>query len=575
MNEDDRRDRECAEKELIARAFSQKDENVWEGKLDIGLRKPIRIRVEFTDKFPYELPELFVENLSKQFDQIVPHVNDKGKICIADGSVLLDSERPDQIVVDALCKAQSLLRDGIEGKLDADIGEEFISYLDFDSISYTICNPFTPISKEISLLEFKGFYSNRTSQLFADDLESGKKWLSKMNFDFQNEKKSWFHVLAKPITPPNYKSTYRIKHFFRDLKNNSASHKDYDRFMTWLKEVGLPVLVLVSIPISETSGTALYGVSLKKPSEKKAKKGGFRGKLPIERELDLILIDPAEQNLIIRLDPEYLLARGGTEVALRKFSIALAGCGALGSFLAEKFALMGVGNIRLIDNEDLSNDNIHRHVLGVGCFRMNKAQAMKILLERRFPHLSIDYMNDDIIDVLTEEQNFVTEADLLCIALGNETLELNINRILKRKMPRMHAWVEPLGIGGHVFVTGFPQDASCFSCLFERDETLGLMNMAAFAAPGQNYSKRYAGCSGLFTPFSALHADRTALEAANIATDILKGSQQKNQLVSWYGDPRAFLDAGFNTTKRVNLFKTCPVLKFEIPQKNDCICKKW
>jgi molybdopterin/thiamine biosynthesis adenylyltransferase len=480
MNEDDRRNKESAEKELIARAFSQKGENVWEGKLDIGLRKPIRIRVEFADKFPYELPELFVENLSKQFDQIVPHVNNKGKICIADGSVLLDSERPDRIVVDALCKAQSLLRDGIEGKLDADIGEEFISYLDFDSISYTICNPFAPISKEISLLEFKGFYSNRTSQLFADDLESGKKWLSKMDFDFQNEKKSWFHVLAKPITPPNYKSTYRIKHFFRDLKNNSLSYKDYDRFMTWLKEVGLPVLVLVSIPISETSGTALYGVSLKKPSEKKAKKGGFRGKLPIERELDLILIDPAEQNLIIRFDPEYLLARGGAEVALRKFSIALAGCGAIGSFLAEKFALMGVGNIRLIDNEDLSNDNIHRHVLGVGCIRMNKAQAMKILLERRFPHLSIEYMNDDIIDVLTEEQNFITEADLLCIALGNETLELNINRILKKKMPRMHAWVEPLGIGGHIFVTGLTQGASCFSCLFERDETLVPCNIVSF-----------------------------------------------------------------------------------------------
>jgi len=575
MNEEDRRDKECAEKELMARAFSQKGENVWAGKLDIGLRKPIRIRVEFTGKFPYELPGLFVEDPSKQLHQLVPHVNNKGKICIAHDGILLDSERPDRIVIDALNKAQSLLRDGVEGKLDADIGEEFISYLDFDSVSYTICNPFAMTSKEISLLEFKGFYSNRTSHLFADDLEAGKKWLSKMNFDFINEKKSWFHVLARPITPPNHKSTYRNKHFFRDIKNNSASNKDYDRFIEWLKKSGLPVLVLVSIPISETSGTALYGVSLNKPSEKMAKKGGFRSKPPVERELDLIFIAPAEQNLVIRLDPEYLLARGGAEIALREFSIALIGCGALGSCLAEKFALMGVGNLRLIDNEPLSNDNIHRHVLGVGCLGMNKALAMKIFLERRFPHLSIEYMDDDIIDILADEQNFITETDLLCIALGNETLELNINRILKRQMPRIHTWVEPLGIGGHVFATGVSQDASCFNCLFERDETFGLKNMAAFAAPGQNYSRRYAGCSGLFTPFSALHADRTALEAANLAADILKGLQQRNQLVSWYGDPHAFLDAGFQTTKRVNLFKTCPVSKFEIPQKNDCICRKW
>lgn len=575
MNDEDAISRKCAEKEFIAKAFSQKGENVWEGKLDIGLRKPIRIRVEFTDKFPYELPALFVEDLSKQFHQLVPHVNNKGKICIADDSILLDSERPDRIVIDALCKAQSLLRDGIEGKLAADIGEEFISYLDFDSVSYTICNPFVVSSKEISLLEFKGFYSNSISHLLADDLESGKKWLSKMNFDFQSEKKSWFHVLARAITPPDYKSTYRTKHFFRDIKNNSVSNKDYDRFMEWLKKVGLPVLVLVSIPISETSGRALYGVSLKKPSEKMAKKGGFRGKLSIERELDLILIEPVEQNRVIRLDPEYLLPRGGAEIALRKFSIAIAGCGALGSCLAEKFALMGIGNLRLIDNESLSNDNIHRHVLGVGYLRMNKAQAMKILLERRFPHLSIEYMDDDIVDVLTDEQNFITDTNLLCIALGNETLELNINRIMKRQMPRLHTWVEPLGIGGHVFATGLTNACSCFSCLFERDEIFGLQNMAAFSAPGQNFSRRYAGCSGLFTPFSALNTDRTALEVVSLATDILKGLQQRDQLVSWYGDPRAFLDAGFKTTKRVNLFKTRPVLKFEIPQKQDCICKKW
>jgi molybdopterin/thiamine biosynthesis adenylyltransferase len=275
------------------------------------------------------------------------------------------------------------------------------------------------------------------------------------------------------------------------------------------------------------------------------------------------------------LDHEYLLNRGGALSDLRDRCVTIAGCGAVGSYLAEKIASMGVGNLRLIDNDDLSNDNVHRHFLGVECLRMNKAYAMKLFLEKRFPHLSIEYMNDDIVDVLNKDRDFITGADLFCIALGHETLELNINRILKREMPRIHAWVEPLGIGGHVFATGLSDGGGCFRCLFERDDTSGLRNMSAFSAPDQNFSRTYAGCSGLFTPFSVLHADRTALEAAALAADILKGLQKKNLLLSWYGDRGAFLEAGFRQSERIRQFSPGQVNKFEIPQIHDCKCKQW
>jgi molybdopterin/thiamine biosynthesis adenylyltransferase len=291
--------------------------------------------------------------------------------------------------------------------------------------------------------------------------------------------------------------------------------------------------------------------------------------------LSLILTLPAEQNKIVRLDREYLLNRGGALSDLRDCCVAIAGCGAVGSYLAAKIASLGVGNIRLIDNDHLSNDNVHRHFLGVECLFMDKAYAMKLFLERRFPHLNIEYMNDDIIDILTDDRDFITGADLFCIALGHETLEMNINYILKREMPRIHAWVEPLGIGGHVFATGLSDNGSCFRCLFERDETLGLRNMSAFSAPGQNFLKTYAGCSGLFTPYSILHADRTALEAATLTADILRGLQKRNLLLSWYGDPGAFLDAGFRQTERIRLFSPGQFLKDYIPQKHDCVCRQW
>ncbi len=563
----------CAESELAARAFSRKGDGIWEGNLNIGLIKPIRVRVEFTDKFPDELPKLFVD--CNKLPRLVPHVDRNGKICIANEGILIDSEKPGQIMIETLIRARTLLRDGLEGKLDSDICAEFLSYLDSDSFLYSICNSQSVSSKEISLLEFRGFIPRRNVYLFADDLKSGKKWLSKMDFEFINEEKSWLHVLSRQIIPPDYKSKYRNKHFLRDIKNNSSAD-EYNRFMKWLRTVGLPAFVLVSIPVSETSGKALYAISLNKPSEKEAKKGGFRSGLPFEIELSLIAIHRAKQNSVIRLDREYLLNRGGAFPKLEDRCVAIIGCGAVGSFLAEKIASLGIGHIRLIDKDFLSNDNVHRHSLGVECFRMEKAYAMKLFIEKRFPHLNIEYMCDDIIDILADEPDFITGADLLCIALGNETLELRINRFLKQEIPRLHAWVEPLGIGGHVFATGLSDGGGCFNCLFDRDENIGLRNMSAFSAPGQNFLKTFAGCSGFFTPYSVLHADRTAIEAAALAVDILKGSQKgTNCLLSWYGNPREFLEAGFKPSDRVRLFKPGQVAKNYIPQKNDCICRQW
>lgn len=571
MNETDRMAVECAKKELVARAFSYKGENTWEGRIDIGLAKPIKIRVELTDRFPYELPNLYVDY--KRLPRIVPHVDRKGKICIAEAEILIDSERPDQIIIEALSIAESTLRDGLAGKSDSDIAEEFLSYLEINSKSNSICNPTPGYPKEISLLEFKGFHHRQPGNLFADDLESGKNWLNKMDFEFLSERKAWFYVLSQPIMPPDYKTKYRNKHFIKDIKNNS-SPQEYSRFIEWLKAVGLPAPILVSIPISETSGTALYAIYLNKPSEKEAKKGGFRGKLPFDVEIGLIMVLHAEQSLIVRLDRQYLINRGGAFPDLQDQCVTILGCGSVGSFLAEKIASLGVGNIRLIDNDILSNDNVHRHYLGVECLSMEKAHAMKIFLENRFPHLNIEYMQDDIIDIMQDDMEFITGADLLCIALGHETLELNINRILKHKMPRLHTWVEPLGIGGHVFATGLPDGGGCFKCLFDRDETYGLRNMSAFSAPGQRFSKTYSGCSGFYTPYSVLHADRTAIEAANLAVDILKGRRMHNFLLSWYGDPCELTKAGFRQSDRTRLVKPGQIIVNDIRQIPDCICRQ-
>ncbi len=59
---------------------------------------------------------------------------------------------------------------------------------------------------------------------------------------------------------------------------------------------------------------------------------------------------------------ERLFGREGQE-KLRRTHIAVPGCGGLGEYVAQQLALLGVGELTLIDDEDLSRSNLNRYPL--------------------------------------------------------------------------------------------------------------------------------------------------------------------------------------------------------------------
>jgi hypothetical protein len=223
--------------------------------------------------------------------------------------------------------------------------------------------------------------------------------------------------------------------------------------------------------------------------------------------------------------------------------------------VAKNLASLGIGRIRIVDPDVLTPENIHRHVLGISFLDQKKVEGMRLFLNKHFPHICVEDKADDIRTVLDKDQVFVTESDLVIFALGDETLELYLNDLLDQRMPRIHAWVEPLGIGGHVLGTGLDNQKGCFRCLFDTDEVLGIHNQAAFAAPGQSFQPSFAGCAGTFTPFGGLDAERTANEAARLASRILLKRQTSNLLISWRGDDVDFSAAGFRLSARGKMSK--------------------
>ena len=90
--------------------------------------------------------------------------------------------------------------------------------------------------------------------------------------------------------------------------------------------------------------------------------------------------------LTTRIDQQYMLVRGGAETKLHEKSVLLIGCGSVGGFLAENLCQCGVGSLDILDNDILSVDNVHRHVLGFGDAVKGKYKSdlMKEYLESHF-----------------------------------------------------------------------------------------------------------------------------------------------------------------------------------------------
>jgi len=250
---------------------------------------------------------------------------------------------------------------------------------------------------------------------------------------------------------------------------------------------------------------------------------------------------PVKRIEVTRGDPRFVLVRGGGEPDLLGQRVVVVGCGAVGSHAAASLAASGVASLVLIDPEVLEPANIHRHLLGAVDLERNKAEALAERLRERFPLASIDAVPRRIEDVLDATPDAVTSANLVLLALGDETLELRLNELFGDIVRRVHVWLEPLGLGGHVLATGFRGQPGCVACLYARSPSGLLFNMAGLAEPNQQFQKNLGGCRGTFTPYGAIDAQRAAIEATREAMRLLTNPEAGPALTSWVVSPEVFL----------------------------------
>src|SRR5947209_6423021 len=150
---------------------------------------------------------------------------------------------------------------------------------------------------------------------------------------------------------------------------------------------------------------------------------------------------------------------------IRDASVAIAGCGALGSFQAEALARAGIGSLRLIDRDYVDVSNLQRQWLYSEADATNETPKA-VAAAKRLRELNRDVEIIPFVADLTPSnaEDLLAECDLILDGTDNFETRYLLNDIsVKQGIP----WIYGAAVGSYGIVMPLaPETGPCFSCVY-------------------------------------------------------------------------------------------------------------
>lgn len=255
---------------------------------------------------------------------------------------------------------------------------------------------------------------------------------------------------------------------------------------------------------------------------------------------------------------DYLLNRTGIDRQSSNMkTVVIAGCGSVGSRVAEILAESDIDKIILIDYDVMKTDNVMRHYLGISDVNKSKVYATRYRLKSNIPEIKVEAIKGDILNWLSDQTaEQLDELHSIVLTTGHPPTELEVCQYLYNMEVSVHVvsgWLEAYGLGAHVLGFNSGKD-SCLKCLYydESGNTSNYINTRLFDNPkGLILSKNITGCVGAFTAYGSVHAMKTAVSIAEFVIDNKVGLQ------SWC-----------STSKSPNDYQLEPTIYFDTVSQN-------
>jgi hypothetical protein len=472
--------------------------------------------------FPSSQPRVLAPSLSSDYRW--PHVEAHGLLCLRATSIVASTA--DRIAIhlhDAL-ELLNLPQD----KRAAEFEREFGSYWTHQSLHpnkrpciLSLVKPGGP-SRQVVF-----FFDNRLLRiLVADTKAEATAWLRNAGTQVGDRDllPGLLVCLPRPWHPDEFPQTFGDT--VRDLPEESV-HATL-----------LPNRKSLFLFEATTTTGPVFAAVLANGAKSDKLKNGFRSwaQVPIEHIKRAMAYQKVERVVVSRVDAPWVHGRGHSHELpdLRSRKVAIVGCGAIGSEVAELLAKAGVGELALVDDDNLYSANVGRHLLGIGYIGWSKAKGVATELQRRLPHLAIGGIYPKKFEWLmpTELRKLATMDMVVTAGLDIEG-EAVVNawrQTLEQPPAYLSTWVEAYATAGHAVLLYGKTDLMAG---FEGEHpAFRLTDWPAGA--GQMITE--AGCGNVFQPHGVVDLQPTITMAAKMALDALLGRVPDSCRRVWFGD---------------------------------------
>ena len=487
----------------------------------------IVFKVLIPEQFPYGVPRIAIADIAnpdRNFSLEWPHVEGEGLLCLP--ALAISMTEPVRVLNDLLHHAFQFVAEfvGDPEKAKKDFRREFISYWNRQKTTGTPILSLTDLSGDTRQIYFAE--GKDPGWLMADKPEDLQRW-----HDNKHGSKidvlgcGLFIKLQEAPVPPYPETPAEFDAFI--AANAPTVH---DSFRRNILHPG-PYLIILSAP--SESGTGLIAISLLKNSNSKNPLRGFRGTatMPMNIRLDrLSESHDLRRHAVVRVDHDWIHGRGfdPAQAALKKASVVILGCGALGSHVAVRLAQSGVGALYLVDHEQLETANVGRHVLGTSHVPMYKASALTRELSRRFPHIQVYGYTKRWEDAFAEYPKHFESPSLIISAMATWAGEgpLNEWHVSKSQTPPiLYGWVEPRAAAAHALL--IRESGACLQCVLDDTGKPRVAETEGWKDEHGTLSE--PACGSIFQPFGPIELANAESLVADLAVEALVGSKKGNK----------------------------------------------
>lgn len=331
----------------------------------------------------------------------------------------------------------------------------------------------------------------------------------------------WFRVDKEPFPVPltGAKLLTFIAHHNKEVTLKALCN-------TLIKTKLKPKLIAIRYPVTALSGRWLvYQVGIQiPPLGKGGVPDGYRSEKAYKAVLHWNRNSPLKLLPVHHVSIETLFRRvpGQTSQSLEKAKVLLLGCGTIGSRVAETLIKSGLGNLVLVDNDELKAGNVCRHVLGLDSLGRNKAKALRDVLLRRNPFAKVRALDVNVLAGHDVPFLLLRNVDLVICCIGNDAVETWVNDIaMASDKPVLFCRTYAHATIGELILA--QMDQGCFECV---KKYLGKPDCPIPPVPALDFTQMIGfdtDCGATFIPASAVDVDLVCLHAARLAIQLLLG----------------------------------------------------